>query len=105
MTIAAATRMTTTPRAIPTYQPVISLLLLLLCAFCGPFEHPLDQDPGDVPLVLRRPALVGDRLAGCGGERGGLGEELLRGALVYQRMFGLRGGDLAADRGERDAGL
>ena len=29
MTIAAATRITTTPSAIPTYQPVISLLLLL----------------------------------------------------------------------------
>src|SRR3954452_10372411 len=87
MTIAAATRMTTTPRAIPTYQPVISLLLLLLCACTGALEHPLDQDPGDVPLVLGRPSLVGDRRAVRRGERGRLGEELVRGALSDQRVL------------------
>src|SRR3954447_10320739 len=90
MTIAAATRMTTTPRAIPTYQPVISLLLLLLCACTGAFEHPLDQDPGDMPLVLRRPALVADRGAGRGGERGGVGEELVRRRPADQRAFRVR---------------
>src|SRR3954454_9736517 len=97
--------MTTTTRAIPTYQPVISLLLLFECAFAGASEHPLDQDSGDMPLVLRRPALVGDRLAGRGGERGGVGEELLRGRLADERAFRVRRRDLAPDGGQRDARL
>ena len=41
-------------------------------------QHALRQDADDVPLVLRRPALVGDRRAGRGGERAGAGEQLVR---------------------------
>jgi hypothetical protein len=64
MTIAAATAITTSPSANPTYHPVEAAITamshLLGCSLECPSQGPFRKDSYDVPLVLVRCALVAD---------------------------------------------
>src|SRR3954452_15395595 len=103
MTIAAAIRMTTTPRIKPRVHPVdISHLPLWLGPLRSAREDTLGQDADDVALVLLRAPLVGHGLALLGGD-------------LRRRLEGFRGrlgpdelmldGQATANRGQREAGV
>src|SRR5215469_2947959 len=72
----------------------------------GPAQGAHGELPGQVPLVVGRAPLIGDRPAVLGGDLAGPGEALLSGGRAEQELLGLRRGELArADRGEADPGV
>src|ERR1700722_7881074 len=77
-----------------------------LGAAYGGAQRPHGQLAGQVPLVISRPALVGDRLAVLGGELAGPGEGLLGRGGAAQEILGLpRRKVPGAHRGQANPGV
>src|SRR5258706_8160635 len=81
------------------------LRLLAPGASDGPAQRAPHQLADEVPLVVDRSALIGDRVSVFGGDAARLGEVLCGRRLAGEERLRLRGAEMrGADRGQADAG-